>query len=146
MDTYTVLEASGKPVGDNPSRLAEIEQVVTKYLNSDMEAISPLHIRRTRKDKYFSHTIDINWLNSPNRNYSTVEINCPDQSGILASIGKIFAEHQINLKDARITTLGERVEDLFFVTDQSNKPIDDQDLIDKICSELKIDLEQRLNT
>ena len=57
----------------------------------------------------------------------------------------VFAEHQINLQDARITTLGERVEDLFFVTDQSNKPIDDQDLIDKISSELKIELEQRLN-
>jgi [protein-PII] uridylyltransferase len=146
MDTYTVLEASGKPVGDNPKRLAEIEKVVTKYLNSDMETISPSHIRRTRKDKYFSHTIDINWLNSPNRDYSTVEINCPDQSGILASIGKTFAEHQINLRDARITTLGERVEDLFFVTDESNKPIGDQDLIDKIISQLKIDLEQRLDT
>ena len=146
MDTYTVLEDSGKPVGDNPKRLAEIEKVVTKYLNSDMETISPSHIRRTRKDKYFSHTIDINWLNSPNRDYSTIEINCPDQSGILASIGKTFAEHQINLRDARITTLGERVEDLFFVTDQSNKPVGDQELIDKIISELKIDLEQRLDT
>ena len=145
MDTYTVLEASGKPVGDNPKRLAEIEKVVTQYLNSDMETISPSRIRRTRKDKYFSHTIDINWLNSPNRDYSTVEINCPDQSGILASIGKTFAEHQINLRDARITTLGERVEDLFFVTDQSNKPIGDKDLIAKIISELKIGLEQRLD-
>jgi [protein-PII] uridylyltransferase len=145
MDTYTVLEASGKPVGDNPKRLAEIEKVVAKYLNSDMETISPLQIRRTRKEKYFSHTVEINWLNSPNRDYSTVEINCPDQSGILASIGKTFAEHQINLLDARITTLGERVEDLFFVTDQSNKPIDDQDLIDKISSELKIELERRLD-
>ena len=146
MDTYTVLEASGKPVGENPERLAEIEKVVTQYLNSDMETISPSRIRRTRKDKYFSHTIDINWLNSPNRDYSTVEINCPDQSGILASIGKTFADHQINLRDARITTLGERVEDLFFVTDQSNKPIGDKDLIAKIISELKIGLEQRLDT
>lgn len=146
MDTYTVLEASGKPVGDNSKRLAEIEKVVTQYLNSDMETISPSRIRRTRKDKYFSHTIDINWLNTPNRDYSTVEINCPDQSGILASIGKTFAEHQISLRDARITTLGERVEDLFFVTDQSKKPIGDQDLIDMIISELKIGLEQRLDT
>ena len=145
MDTYTVLEASGKPVGNKPKRLSEIEKVTTEYINSDMATIAPSHLRRSRKDKYFSHTIEINWLNSPIRNYSTVEINCPDQSGILASIGKAFAEHRINLRDARITTLGERVEDLFFVTDQSNKPIDDQDLIDKISSELKIELEQRLN-
>lgn len=144
MNTYTVLESSDKPVGNNPKRLAEIQKVVTEYLTSDMSTITPSRIRRSRKDKYFSHTIEINWINSPDRNYSTVEINCPDQSGVLASIGKVFAEHQINLKDARITTLGERVEDLFFVTDQFNKPIDDQDLIEKISSELKIELEQRL--
>ena len=146
MDTYTVLEASGKPVGNKPKRLSEIEKVTTEYINSDMATIAPSHLRRSRKDKYFSHTIEINWLNSPIRNYSTVEVNCPDQSGILASIGKAFAEHRINLRDARITTLGERVEDLFFVTDQSNKPIDDQDLIDRVSLELKIELEQRLNT
>ena len=146
MNTYTVLEASSKPVGNNPTRLAEINKVVTEYINSDMSTIAPSHIRRSRKDKYFSHTVDINWLNSPEKNYSTIEINCPDQSGVIASIGKTFAEHQIKLKDARITTLGERVEDLFFVTDQSSKPIADQELIEKISSELKIELEQRLET
>lgn len=145
MDTYTVLESSGNPVGNNPKRLAEIVKTVSEYVNSDMSAFVPSQLRRSRKDKYFSHTIEINWLNSADKNYSTVEINCPDQAGILASIGKIFAEHQINLMDARITTLGERVEDLFFVTDQSSKPIDNLELIEKISSELKIELEQRLD-
>ena len=146
MDTYMVLEASGKPVGNNPTRLAEIQKVVTDYLNSDMTAISPAHVRQSRKDKYFSHGIEINWLNSPERDYSTIEVNCPDQSGIIASIGKVFANNEINLKDARLTTLGERVEDLFFVTDHSDKPIDKQETIDKITAELKAELEQRLNT
>ncbi len=146
MDTYTVLESSGKPVGENPKRLAEIERVVTEYLNADMAAITPSNIRRSRKDKYFSHGVEINWLNSPGKKYSTVEINCPDQSGILASIGKVFANNQVNLIDARITTLGERVEDLFFVTDASVKPIEDEAIITKIKSELTSELEQRLNS
>lgn len=144
MDTYTVLEASGEPVGNNPKRLAEIKRVVIDYLNSDMTAIAPSHVRRSRKDKYFSHGIEINWLNSPERNFSTVEINCPDQSGILASIGKVFAENAVNLQDARLTTLGERVEDLFFVTDQAGNKIDDPATIEKISAELNADLEQRL--
>jgi len=145
MDTYTVLEASGKPVGNNPKRLAEIEKVLKEYLNSDMTAIAPSRIRLSRKDKYFSHGIEINWLNSAGRGFSTVEINCPDQSGILASIGKVFAENEINIKDARLTTLGERVEDLFFVTDASGAPIEDEAAIQKISGELRTELEQRLN-
>lgn len=144
MNTFTVLEASRKPVGNNPARLGEINKVVTEFIDADISTIAASHIRRSRKDKYFSHTVDIHWLNSPDKNYSTIEINCPDQSGILASIGKSFAENEIHLQDARITTLGERVEDLFFVTDQSNKPIDDPELIEQISSELKIELEQRL--
>lgn len=146
MDTYTVLEATGRPVGDNPKRLAEIKRVVTEYLNSEMTAIRPSRVRQSRKDKYFSHGIEINWLNSPEKNFSTVEVNCPDQSGILASIGKVFAENAINLKDARLTTLGERVEDLFFVTDQAGNVIDDPTTIEKISGELKAELEQRLNS
>lgn len=133
-------------MGNNPARLAEIQKVVTEYLNSDMTAISPAHVRQSRKDKYFSHGIEINWLNSPERDYSTIEVNCPDQSGIIASIGKVFANNEINLKDARLTTLGERVEDLFFVTDHSDKPIVEQETIDRITTELKAGLEQRLNT
>ncbi len=144
MDTYTVLEASGQPVGNNPIRLDEIKRVVTEYLNSDMTAITPSRIRRSRKEKYFSHGIEINWLNSPGRSFSTVEINCPDQPGILASIGKVFAENAINIQDARLTTLGERVEDLFFVTDQNGKLIEDPAIIEKITSDLNAGLEERL--
>lgn len=146
MDTYTVLESSGKPVGNNPKRLAEINKVVTEYLNADMTDISNAHIRLSRKDKYFSHGIEINWRNSPDRSYSTVEIDCPDQAGILASIAKVFAKNEINLLDARITTLGERVEDLFFIADSSNNSIDDEQKIDTIKAELKAALEQRLDS
>jgi len=144
MDTYTVLEASGKQVADNPERLKQIEAVLIEHLNSDMSAIAPSHIRRSRKDKYFGQGIEINWLNSADKKYSTVEINCPDQSGILASIGKVFAKNALNLQDARLTTLGERVEDLFFVTDASGMRIDDDEVSGKISLELKTELEQRL--
>lgn len=146
MDTYTVLESSGKPVGNDPQRLAEIRNVVTQYLSSDNSALTASYIRQSRKDKYFNHGIEIIWVNGESHGYSTVEINCPDQPGILACVGKVFAEHDVNLKDARITTLGERVEDLFFVTDHDGKKIDDAALIEKIKAALNAELEQRLNT
>lgn len=144
MDTYTVLENSGQPVADNPKRLAEIKQLVTQYLESESSALAPSHIRRSRKDKYFSCGIEVNWLNMSNKNYSTIEVNCPDQPGVLACVGKVFAENAINLKDARITTLGERVEDLFFVTDRTGIPIEDSSLMKKAESEIKSELELRL--
>ena len=38
-----------------------------------------------------------------------------DRSGLLYAIARVLARHQINLQLAKITTLGERVEDTFLI-------------------------------
>ncbi len=144
MDTYTLLEDSGRPVGNNPRRLNEICKVVTEYLSQGNKPVAPLHFRQSRKEKYFAHRVETNWVNTPGKPYSTLEINCPDQPGILACVGKIFADNDISLRDARITTLGERVEDLFFVTDRRGQVINDPARIEKLQSEIKSQLQERL--
>ena len=47
-----------------------------------------------------------------------------DRPGLLAQIGALFAKQNINIKTARIATLGERAEDVFFVTDTNGNPLD----------------------
>ena len=144
MDTYTVLESTGKPVGNNPRRIEEIQRVLIEFIARGNQVIPQIHFRRTRKEKYFTKPIEITILNSPGKNYSTLEINCPDQPGILACVGKVLAENDVSLQDARITTLGERVEDLFFITDRNGAPIQKEKLKEKLRSDIKIELEARL--
>lgn len=144
MDTYTVLEESGKPVGNQPGRLDEIRRVLISNLSQGNRPIKPARVRHSRKDRYFSKPIETSIHNPPGKNYSTLEVNCPDQPGILACVGKVFAELDINLKDARITTLGERVEDLFFITDKHGNPLSDEAQIDELIADIKSEIEQRL--
>jgi [protein-PII] uridylyltransferase len=143
IDTYTVLEGNGKPVGNDPERIAQIKSILSQYLRNN-KVISPAKWRKQRKQKSFSQHVDTTLLNAEDKAYSTVEINCPDQPGILACVGKVFADNQINVKDARITTLGERVEDLFFVTNHADKPITNQQEILALQAELKKQLEERI--
>ena len=115
------------------------------HLNADNTTTAPILFRRSRKEKYFAKSIEVTFVNTPEKNYSTLEINCPDQTGILASVGKILASNNISLKDARITTLGERVEDLFFITDKTGQRIEEQALVEKLQAEIKTELEERLS-
>ena len=42
-------------------------------------------------------------------------VSSADRSGLLYAIARVLARHRINLQLAKITTLGERVEDTFLV-------------------------------
>ncbi|MFT4862095.1 MAG: [protein-PII] uridylyltransferase [Pseudohongiellaceae bacterium] len=145
MDTYAVLEDNGLPVGNNPRRRAEIVALLSEYLRSPNKPIKPPSFRQSRKDKYFAKPVQVAITNGEGKNYSTLEVNCPDQPGILACVGQVFADYSINLKDARITTLGERVEDLFFITDETGKPITSAELMEQLREDVETKLEDHLN-
>jgi [protein-PII] uridylyltransferase len=146
MDTYAVLEDNGLPVGNNPRRRTEIVNLLGEYLRNPNKPIKPATFRQSRKDKYFAKPVQVALTNTPNKDYSTLEINCPDQPGILACVGQVFADYSVNLKDARITTLGERVEDLFFITDKRDRPLTDMEFMEQLRDEIKSKLEDHLNT
>ena len=44
-----------------------------------------------------------------------VTVSCADRPGLLSAISRILLKHELNLIDARITTLGARAEDAFVV-------------------------------
>ena len=48
-----------------------------------------------------------------------IEVTTADRPRILAVIGDSFNQFEIDIISARITTLGEKVEDIFYVTSNS---------------------------
>ncbi|MDQ6681148.1 MAG: bifunctional uridylyltransferase/uridylyl-removing protein, partial [Pseudomonadota bacterium] len=44
-----------------------------------------------------------------------LNVSTSDRSGLLYSIARVLARHSVNLQLAKITTLGERVEDTFLI-------------------------------
>ena len=143
-NTYTVLEADGKPVGSDPKRVAEIRSVLLRHLENPGSRIpSPEYHRSCRKTSFGRH-VHATLFNSPGKDYSTLEINCPDQPGILACVGQVFAEFGTSLKDARITTLGERVEDLFFIAGGDGRPLHDADMAQSLKERIEARIAEKL--
>ena len=69
-----------------------------------------------------------------------VELEALDAPGLLAKIGHLFVDLNLTLKLAKITTIGERAEDVFIVSNEEGKALSqDQEIILKKQLTLKLD-------
>lgn len=81
-----------------------------------------------RQLKHFAFAPQVTISNDAQRPVTVLELSAPDRPGLLARIGGIFLEFDLSLQNAKIATLGERVEDVFFITDADNQPLSDPQL------------------
>lgn len=142
IETYIVLDAEGDRIGDDPERIQKIRAGLTAALRNPADYPEIIQRRVPRQLKHFSFTPQITIHNDAQRPYTVVEVIAPDRPGLLARIGGIFLEYKLALVKAKIITLGERVEDVFFITDADGLPLSDPDL----CHALQESMIAQLST
>jgi len=140
LDIFFVLDSGGQPISEDSARLAYIKQYLKEHLGSTTSSLA-IPVRRTpRQMKSFSIPTETRMQVDETKNVSVLEVSTPDRPGLLARLGKIFEAHGIELQTAKIQTLGERVEDIFFITDNRQQAIRDAELSNAlqqaICDEL----------
>ena len=140
LDTFYVLGANGEPIGDNPVRIQEITDYLVQQLSQPEGSPEEVHRRMPRQMRLFSTPTRTSMATDLNKGHTVLEVITPDRPGLLARLGTIFNDYNIRLQNAKIATLGERVEDVFFITDEEDRPINDPDLCTQIqkaiCREL----------
>lgn len=141
LDTYIVLDNDGGSIGDNPVRIKEIRDGLTDALRNPDDYPTIIKRRVPRQLKHFAFPPQVTIHNDAQRPVTILELSAPDRPGLLARIGKIFLEFDLSLQNAKIATLGERVEDVFFITDANNQPLSDPQL----CSQLQDAIVEQLN-
>ena len=140
LDTYIVMEEDGSTIND-PHRLAQLKSKLEETLSNPEKFPEIVHKRTPRALKHFNVPTNVTISNDISHQKTMVEVNALDRPGLLAEIGRIFMDKQVLLTSARISTLGERVEDVFYITDHAGLPVRDQAL----CESLKNTLIERLN-
>tara|TARA_X000001036_G_scaffold198295_1_gene186648 strand:- start:263 stop:568 length:306 start_codon:yes stop_codon:yes gene_type:complete len=76
------------------------------------------------------------------RAHTILQITTPDRPGLLALISDVFMSYRLQLLNARITTLGERVEDLFYLVDENGNMLEDERISGPLVDELQDRLDQ----
>ncbi|MDH5392112.1 MAG: [protein-PII] uridylyltransferase [Gammaproteobacteria bacterium] len=133
LDIFQALYEESDP-SSIADRLKEIqEKLETLLLKNDIAAVKPSQITH-RINKHFSVPTQVSFYQEPAKNRSIIEIISSDKPGLLARISRAFVDNKIQVHNAKISTMGEKADDLFHITDLNNQPItatDQQDAITK---------------
>lgn len=127
LDTFFVLNADGTPVSSDDATIDGIRAALQRALEEGRNRTVSRHTPRQLKS-FLTPTVT-RITQDPDRGWTVLEVATPDRPGLLARISQIFVEQQVALQSAKIQTLGERVEDVFFITDRSGRAITDGDAL-----------------
>jgi [protein-PII] uridylyltransferase len=122
----------------------QIEDKLQRYVVATQALPGNHHSPPTRKQRHFTRNTVTTLTNNEDKPYSILEVLCLDRPGLLAVIGHIFVELNIKMHNAKITTLGENVEDVFFITDARNRPLRDPAVIDTLQTLIRERLDAEL--
>jgi [protein-PII] uridylyltransferase len=141
LDTFFVLDSNGQSLREDGERVKHIAEQLTSAL-SDVASYPEIVRRRTpRQMKSFSIPTETMMSVDEVKNVTVLEVSSPDRPGLLALIGRIFVDFNLELQAAKIQTLGERVEDVFFLTDDQQQAITDP----KTCEEIQRAIRRELD-
>jgi len=142
VDTFFVLDSNGQSIAEDGVRLKHIRDQLTSSL-ADSSSYPDIVKRRTpRQMKSFSIPTETTMSIDDIKHVSVLEVASPDRPGLLARLGKIFMDFNIELQAAKIQTLGERVEDVFFITDENQQPIADPGHCEAIQQAIRDELDE----
>ncbi|GAA3940284.1 [protein-PII] uridylyltransferase [Litoribacillus peritrichatus] len=128
VNSFIVLDDNGDPIGENSLRIEEIKSSLIVALEDSSNYLDLISKRTPRQLKQFKMPTQVVIHNDPIKQMTVLEVTAPDRPGVLAMIGRVFVDFDVRIQNAKIATLGEKVDDLFYLTDNENNPISDPEI------------------
>ncbi|WP_017431122.1 [protein-PII] uridylyltransferase [Vreelandella jeotgali] len=124
LNTFIVLDNQHQAIRDG-ERIAEMHRHLVEELDDPDDYPRIVSRHTPRKLRHFQVATHVIIEQDPANERTLLELTAPDRPGLLARVGRIFMEQDIALSAAKIATLGERVEDVFFITTKAGEPLTD---------------------
>jgi len=124
LDTFMVLDQNGQPIEEECHQVIS-DSIRTVVLDSSKRK---MRLRRTPRNLiHFKVKTQVDFIPTKTKKRTLMELVALDTPGLLATVGGTFSALGINLHAAKITTMGERAEDLFILTSASGGRLNDED-------------------
>ncbi|MFX4228561.1 MAG: [protein-PII] uridylyltransferase [Porticoccaceae bacterium] len=142
--TLYILDENANPFNDNRQRIERLEHMLYKELDTNGHTTSGvMKARTTRRLKQFPVKTETRLLCHTDQ--TVLEVITADRPGLLAAIAEKFVAHDVVLKSAKITTLGERVEDLFVIENKDGSPVANDQKAENLQRDIRETIDQRVD-
>lgn len=138
LDTYIILDERNQAFFDE-ERITKIHQALVKHLGDSQQLPTVTRYRLSRTQAHFNLAPTITYTEDSEHQHTCLFLVTGDRSGLLASISRVFLKEKIYLHNAKIATAGERVEDMFYISNQVGKKLTQEEqtaLREKLIDEL----------
>lgn len=127
LDTFVVLDNEGNPISSQAT-CENIEQQLHLIFQPSYKQENSVSQYIPRRLLHFNTKPSIDIINEQQAKQSCLHVRFIDYPGLLSHIADVFAELDIKVHSARVSTLGERAHDIFYITTSDNKIISDPSL------------------
>ncbi len=143
LSCFYILDEHASPLGKDSNRVERLAKAIRDELTNVEEHHQVAGARTKRALKQFPVRTTATLSDGPR--YSMLEVTTADRPGLLAVIGQIFVKYDLRLHSARITTLGERVEDIFMISDARGHRIQETALKDELTRAVCETIDQKVD-
>jgi [protein-PII] uridylyltransferase len=123
LDTFIFMEAD-KRIEIDENRLGKIRRSLTRILTATEEGIVRVTRAAPRQVRVFNTATSVEFSDNPADGQTVMELVAADRPGLLSKVGRTFLAQEIDIAAAKIMTIGERAEDVFYICRRDGSPLD----------------------
>ena len=124
IDTFIFMELD-KVIDIDDARINKIRRSLTRILTSGDDDAVPVTRAAPRRMRMFTTATSVEFAADTPNGRTVMDLVAADRPGLLSKVGQAFIELGIDIDAAKIMTIGERAEDVFYISDEAGRPLDD---------------------
>ena len=124
LDTFIFMELD-KRIDIDASRINKIRRSLTKVLTADDNQVAKVTRPAPRRVRMFTTNTSVSFSQNKANGRTIMELITADRPGLLSRVGQVFVEQGLDIENAKIMTIGERAEDVFYICDESGAMLDE---------------------
>ena len=137
LDSFNLLDASERDMDRETCAMIEFD--LLEVLLGNIKPVTPSMGRISRQVRSFPITPEVLLEPDESGNQYVLSIRAADRTGLLYAIADTLRQHGVSLHTARISTLGERVEDTFLISGRALSQSRDRVLLENdLLEQIKI--------